>query len=71
MRFPSDVVLGSDPRTKAEWVKFSHGKEGQENWNEDHAQSYIRLSLLGVSNINNLTEFTKVFPMPNKSFKGC
>ncbi|KAF3032114.1 hypothetical protein E8E11_001735 [Didymella keratinophila] len=69
MRFPSDVVLASDPRTSAKWRKFSMGKEGHEHWNEDYAYSYIRLSLLDVNNINNLTEYTKVMPMPNKSFR--
>ena len=71
MRFPSDVVLVSDPRTSTEWRKFSVGKEGQEHWNEDYAYSYIRLSLLGVNNINILTECTKVLPMPNRSFRGA
>lgn len=71
LRFPSDVVLASDPRTSAEWKKFSMGKEGQADWNEDYSYSYIRLSLLGVNNINNLTECTKVLPMPNKSFRGA
>ncbi|KAF1932583.1 class II peroxidase [Didymella exigua CBS 183.55] len=70
-RFPSDVVLAQDPRTRDEWRKFSIGREGQEDWNEDYAYSYIRLSLLGVNNINQLTECTKVLPMPTKSFRGA
>ncbi|KAF2645142.1 heme peroxidase, partial [Massarina eburnea CBS 473.64] len=60
-RFPSDVVLSKDPRTADEWLSFS-GKGGQDHWNEDYAYSYVRLSLLGVNNINNLTECTKVLP---------
>ncbi|KAG9207003.1 hypothetical protein G6514_000294 [Epicoccum nigrum] len=60
-----------DPRTSREWAKFSQGPEGQSDWNEDYAYSYIRLSLLGVNNINNLTECTKVLPMPTKSFRGA
>lgn len=71
LRFPSDVVLAQDPRTSAEWRKFSIGKAGQEDWNEDYAYSYIHLSLLGVNNINQLTECTQVLPMQNKSFRGA
>ena len=70
LRFPSDVVLANDARTRGEWAKFSQGREGQEEWNEDYAYSYIRLSLLGVNNINGLTECTKVLPMPTRSFRG-
>ncbi|KAJ4335420.1 hypothetical protein N0V95_008899 [Ascochyta clinopodiicola] len=71
LRFPSDVVLARDPRTSDEWLKFSIGAKGQEHWNEDYAYSYIRLSLLGVGNVNNLTECTKVLPPQNKSFRGA
>lgn len=69
-RFPSDVVLAKDPRTKGEWESFA-GKDGQKHWNEDYAYSYIRLSLLGVNNINQMTECTKVLPMPKPVFKGA
>lgn len=68
-RFPSDIVLASDPRTRSEWEAFSSGKDAQSHWNEDYAYSYIRLSLLGVNNINKLTECTKVLPLPGKSVK--
>ncbi|UPX14595.1 Manganese peroxidase [Ascochyta rabiei] len=71
MRFPSDVVLAQDSRTKVEWEKFSRGAQGQEHWNKDYSYSYIRFSLLGVNNINTLTECTKVLPMQNKSFRGA
>ena len=69
-RFPSDIALSKDPRTKGEWESFS-GPGGQSHWNEDYAYSYIRLSLLGVNNINSLTECTKVLPMPQKKYKGA
>jgi hypothetical protein len=71
LRFPSDVVLANDPRTSAEWAKFSQGKDGQTDWNEDYAYSYVRLSLLGVGNVNDLVECTQVLPMPTKSFRGA
>ncbi|KAF2791490.1 class II peroxidase, partial [Melanomma pulvis-pyrius CBS 109.77] len=61
LRFPSDIVLSADPRTADEWQSFS-GSGGQSHWNEDYSYSYIRLSMLGVNNINNLTECTKVLP---------
>ncbi|KAF1959893.1 heme peroxidase [Byssothecium circinans] len=69
-KFPSDVVLSKDPRTADEWKSFS-GKGGQGHWNEDWAYSYIRLSLLGVNNINDLTECTKVLPQPKPDFVGA
>ncbi|KAF3011079.1 hypothetical protein E8E13_011220 [Curvularia kusanoi] len=71
LRFPSDVVLAKDSRTKAEWAKFSLGPEGQSDWNEDYSYSYIRVSLLGVNNINNLTECTKVLPQRTTSFRNA
>jgi hypothetical protein len=69
-RFPSDVVLARDPRTADEWRSFS-GTGGQKHWNEDYAFAYTRLSLLGVNNINDLKECTKVLPMARTSFKGA
>lgn len=36
--------------------------------NQDFAKEYIRLSLLGVNNINSLKECTKVLPAAIKSF---
>ncbi|KAH6654043.1 peroxidase [Truncatella angustata] len=59
--FPSDVSLSQHPSTKPEFQAFA-GSGGQQHWNEDYAREYIRLSLLGVNNINNLTECTKVLP---------
>lgn len=69
-RFPSDIALSKDPRTANEWASFS-GSGGQSHWNEDYAYSYIRLSLLGVNNINNLTECTKVLPNAKPTFQGA
>ncbi|KAK8066246.1 heme peroxidase [Apiospora hydei] len=53
--------------TAPEWQKFA-GAGGQKDWNEDFAAGYIRLSLLGVNNINKLTECTKVLPGGIPSF---
>lgn len=35
---------------------------------QDYAREYVRLSLLGVNNINNLTECTKVLPAAITSY---
>lgn len=35
---------------------------------QDYSKEYIRLSLLGVNNINNLTECTRVLPAARKTF---
>ncbi|KAF2199859.1 heme peroxidase [Delitschia confertaspora ATCC 74209] len=69
-RLPSDIVLAKDPRVKLEWDQFA-GPNGQNHWNEDYAQAYTRLSLLGVNNINGMTECTKVLPGAQPSFKGA
>ncbi|KAL2070244.1 hypothetical protein VTL71DRAFT_13270 [Oculimacula yallundae] len=58
-RFPSDVKLSLHPRIASEWSQFA---AGQKHWNEDYAREYVRLSLLGVSNINGLVECTHVLP---------
>lgn len=61
-RFASDVALANDSRIQDEWVQFTDPVKGQKHWNEDYATAYTRLSLLGVNNINNLTECSKVLP---------
>lgn len=35
---------------------------------QDYAKAYVRLSLLGVNNINSLIECSKVLPMAVTSF---
>ena len=67
-KFQSDVALSQHPETAKEWKEFS-GSGGQAHWNEDYAREYIRLSLLGVDNINKLTECTKVLPAATRSYK--
>ncbi|TQW00798.1 hypothetical protein V2A60_001839 [Cordyceps javanica] len=62
VRFVSDTNLAAHPRTKAYFGVYGHEPTGQTLWNEDYARAYVRLSLLGVRNINNLTECTHVLP---------
>ncbi|KAH6616336.1 heme peroxidase, partial [Boeremia exigua] len=71
LRFQSDVVLAKDPRTAGEWERFSMGSDAQHHWNEDYAYSYIRVSMLGVGNVNKLVECTKVLPPAKKGFQGA
>jgi hypothetical protein len=66
-KFDSDVALAAHPSVQAEWAKWAAGDQG--DWDEDYAREYVRLSLLGVNNINNLTECTKVLPTAVTSFK--
>lgn len=72
LRIPSDVVLAQHPSMSNEWTKFRMPNGvGQKHWNEDYAEAYTRLSLLGVNNINSLTECTKTLPRPRPDFKGA
>ncbi|KAJ8128096.1 hypothetical protein O1611_g5538 [Lasiodiplodia mahajangana] len=54
--------------TAKEWVSFL-GTAGQDHWNTDYARAYVRLSLLGVNNINELTECTKALPARTLEYK--
>ncbi|KAJ4397761.1 hypothetical protein N0V93_001997 [Gnomoniopsis smithogilvyi] len=60
--FASDLALSQSTGTADEWTSFAYEADAQEDWNEDYAREYIRLSLLSVYNINDLTECTKVLP---------
>ncbi|KAH8901295.1 peroxidase [Thozetella sp. PMI_491] len=66
-RFASDIVLAKDSRIASEFREFA-GPGGQQHWNEDYAREYVRLSLLGVFNINDLTDCTKVLPARTSGF---
>jgi hypothetical protein len=66
-RFASDAVLSKDSRVSSEWNAFIGD---QTHWNMDYAAAYTRLSLLGVNNINNLTECTATLPAARPSFPG-
>ncbi|KAI0434590.1 class II peroxidase [Xylaria sp. FL1042] len=67
-KFPSDVSLAKYSVTTSEWISFL-GSGGQDHWNTDYARAYIRLSLLGVNNINQLTECTKALPARTVEYK--
>jgi hypothetical protein len=41
---------------------------GQAIWNAAYSMAYVRLSLLGVNNINKLADCTKVLHNPSTSF---
>ncbi|KAH8890383.1 heme peroxidase [Thozetella sp. PMI_491] len=60
-KFASDIVLSQDPRTASEFKEFAKTNGGND-WNEYYAREYVRLSMLGVYNINSLTDCSKVLP---------
>ena len=60
-RLQSDEALSKSSLTSARWNTLAQGT--QNAWNEAYSTAYVRMSLLGVNNINNLTECTKVLPM--------
>ena len=62
-RLQSDYALATSAKTKARWTQFADGS--QTLWNNAYAMAYVRLSLLGVNNINNLTECTAALPAAN------
>lgn len=84
-QFPSDIKLSVDSRMSDEWQSFvgeqSHWNEVSHNslrrrgpsltFIQDFAAAYVRLSMLGVNNMNNLTECTKVMPAARPSFAGA
>ncbi|KAI1361669.1 peroxidase [Xylaria arbuscula] len=57
----SDKALSGYAATKAQWKLFA-GSAGAAAWSPAYAQAYFRMSLLGVNNLNKLTEITKVIP---------
>ncbi|KAI6374676.1 hypothetical protein MCOR25_003139 [Pyricularia grisea] len=60
--FQSDVSLSLDPRTGPRFVDFARMGVEQRAWNAEYAREYVRLSMLGVYNINNLVECTRAMP---------
>ncbi|KAJ3498026.1 hypothetical protein NLG97_g1447 [Lecanicillium saksenae] len=66
-KFQSDINLSKDKRTRGTWAGFI-GLTGQIPWNLAYAKAYVRLSLLGVYNINNLTECSKALPLQLSAF---
>ncbi|KAL0936038.1 peroxidase [Colletotrichum truncatum] len=61
--FQSDIVLSKDPRSGPAFSAFA--ESGQNLWNQAYAREYVRLSLLGVYNINTLIDCTKALPTRN------
>ncbi|KAF1977244.1 ligninase LG6 precursor [Bimuria novae-zelandiae CBS 107.79] len=59
---PSDKVLSVHPKISDEWNSFIGD---QPHWNEDYAKAYIRMSLLGVTNLQDLKDCTKTLPKKN------
>ncbi|KAK3292544.1 heme peroxidase [Chaetomium fimeti] len=62
-RLPSDQALSRYPATQESWKVFADSVGGQTVWNDDYAAAYVRLSVLGVEHINDLTECTGVLPL--------
>ncbi|KAI0969654.1 peroxidase [Xylaria arbuscula] len=57
----SDKSLATYGTTQGQWKLFA-GSSGQALWNPAYAQAYFRMSLLGVNNLNELTEISKIIP---------
>lgn len=62
---PSDKVLSAHPAINAEWKEFVGN---QQYWNEDYAQAFVRMSLNGVQNVNQLVDCTKTLPRSRTYF---
>ncbi|KAI2633399.1 peroxidase [Xylaria nigripes] len=58
---PSDKALATYSGTKGQWNTFA-GSSGQSQWSPAFAQAYFRMSMLGVNNLNGLTEISSVVP---------
>ncbi|KAI1341040.1 peroxidase manganese-dependent 1 [Xylariaceae sp. FL0016] len=61
--FPSDKNLATYSATKAQWNVFA-GAAGPATWGPAYASAYFRMSMLGLDNINNLTEISRLIPQP-------
>ncbi|KAI1348532.1 peroxidase [Xylaria sp. FL0043] len=57
----SDKALATYGTTQGQWKLFA-GSSGQALWSPAYAQAYFRMSMLGVNNLNELTEITPVIP---------
>jgi hypothetical protein len=60
--FVSDANLARHPETRPVFEEFARGGPAQRGWNRDYAREYVRLSLLGVGNVNGLKECTRALP---------
>ncbi|KAI5923494.1 peroxidase [Camillea tinctor] len=62
--FQSDKNLATYPSTRGQWAAFADPQGGQGQWGPAFAQAYFRMSMLGLNNMQNLTEITRVIPLP-------
>lgn len=60
--FQSDLSIAADRRTAGAFRTFASADDGQRAWNAAFAREAVRLSLLGVGNINDMTECTRALP---------
>lgn len=56
---PSDRKLAAYSQTQREFKRYVGD---QEEWNEDYAKAWIRMSLNGVTNLGELSDCTKTLP---------
>ncbi|ORY04773.1 ligninase LG6 precursor [Clohesyomyces aquaticus] len=63
---PSDEVLSVHPKVNDEWKSFVGN---QPHWNEDYAKAFVRMSLLGVDNVNALSDCTRTLPVARPNGK--
>ncbi|KAL7622022.1 hypothetical protein AAE478_007523 [Parahypoxylon ruwenzoriense] len=61
--FHSDKSISTYSLTRTQFTLFA-GIGGQVLWSPVYAQAYFRMSMLGVRNLNDLTEITRVLPLP-------
>ncbi|KAH7308168.1 peroxidase [Stachybotrys elegans] len=64
---PADSNLAQHDTTRAGFEMYGR-RGGQKQWNSDYARESIRLGLLGVNNINTMTECTRVLPRATQNF---
>lgn len=72
-RFQSDLSVAAHPATQPLWKEFAGaGADGDaethRQWTTAYARAYFRLSLLGVHNLNGLTDCSGVIPQSRAIF---
>ncbi|KAJ5112143.1 heme peroxidase [Penicillium argentinense] len=67
-RLQSDAAISQANGISSRFQAFTDETFGQTVWNAQYSAAYVRLSLLGVNNINQLTDCTKVLPDAITSF---
>ncbi|KAI0022935.1 peroxidase manganese-dependent 1 [Xylariomycetidae sp. FL0641] len=63
MVLPSDRNVATYAQTQGVWNSFAGGA-GSATWGPAYASAYFRMSMLGVKNMNQLTDITRVLPLP-------